>query len=485
MDKDNKSGKIITNVIWKFAERILAQLVSFVVSVVLARLVLPDDYGAIAMVLVFINVANVFVTSGIPTSLIQKKDADKLDFSSVFYFNLVLSVLLYLILFLTAPFIANFYNLEILSPVIRVLGIRLIVASVNSVQHSYVSRNMMFKKYFWSTLFGTLISGVVGIALAYKNYGVWALVAQYMTNTTVDTLVLFITVKWRPSLEFSFSRVRRLFKFGWKILFEGVSNTLANELQNFIIGKVYTKGDLAYYTKGQQFPSLIVNNITASIGSVLFPAMSDEQDNKNSVLDILRNSVRLTSYVVYPMLTGLAVVASPLISVLLTDKWIETVPFLQAFCILNAPTVGMIPRHQAINSIGRSDVFMNEHIAARIVAIIVLLLTYKISIMAIVIGCFISSGFLSLIVAFTSKKYNGYKYKDQIKDILPTLIGCLLIFGAAYPISLIGLSTILTLIVQAVTGAFVYFLYSYLFKIKEFKICAGFITGIFKKIKDR
>lgn len=485
MDKDNKSGKIITNVIWKFAERILAQLVSFIVSVVLARLVLPDDYGAIAMVLVFINVANVFVTSGIPTSLIQKKDADKLDFSSVFYFNLVLSVILYLILFLTAPFIADFYNLEILSPVIRVLGIRLIVASVNSVQHSYVSRNMMFKKYFWSTLFGTLISGVVGIALAYKNYGVWALVAQYMTNTTVDTLVLFITVKWRPSLEFSFSRVRRLFKFGWKILFEGVSNTLANELQNFIIGKVYTKGDLAYYTKGQQFPSLIVNNITASIGSVLFPAMSDEQDNKNSVLDILRNSVRLTSYVVYPMLTGLAVVASPLISVLLTDKWIETVPFLQAFCILNAPTVGMIPRHQAINSIGRSDVFMNEHIAARIVAIIVLLLTYKISIMAIVIGCFISSGFLSLIVAFTSKKYNGYKYKDQIKDILPTLIGCLLIFGAAYPISLIGLSTILTLIVQAVTGAFVYFLYSYLFKIKEFKICAGFITGIFKKIKDR
>ena len=379
------SQNVISNIIWKFAERILAQVISLVVSIILARLLLPDDYGAIAMVTVFITIANVFVNDGIPNALIQKRDADDLDFSSVFYFNFALSVFIYLVLFIFAPYIATFYDSVILCPVVRVMGLRIIVASVNSVQHAYVSKNLMFKKYFWSTLFGTLFSGVIGILMAYKGFGIWALVAQYMINTSVDTIVLFLTVNWRPTMKFSLNRVRSLFGFGWKILFESVSNTMAGQLQNLIIGKVYTAGDLAYYTKGQQFPSLIVTNITSSIGSVLFPAMSNRQDNKKQVLDMLRKSVRMSSYVVYPMLTGLVVVATPFISLVLTEKWIDTVPFLQVFCLLNAPTVGMIPRHQALNATGRSDVFMNEHIIARIVAIGVLLLTYKISILAIIV----------------------------------------------------------------------------------------------------
>ena len=193
---------IIGNLFWKFAERILAQIISLIVSIVLARLLLPENYGAISMVIVFITIANVFVTAGIPSALVQKKDASLDDFSAVFYFNLVFSIFIYFILFISAPYIAKFYEYPNLSSVLRFMGIRIIIASINSVQHAYVSRHMMFKKYFWSTLFGTLLSGVLGVGMAYAGFGVWALAAQYIINTCVDTIILFFTVKCKSTLFF-------------------------------------------------------------------------------------------------------------------------------------------------------------------------------------------------------------------------------------------------------------------------------------------
>lgn len=481
---DNKTS-IISNVIWKFAERMLAQIVSLVVSIVLARLLLPENYGTISMVMVFITIANVFVTQGIPSALIQKKSADQIDFSSVFYFNLALSIFIYIIIFITAPYIAEFYHQPELRPVFRVLGLRIIVASVNSVQHSYVARHMMFKKYFWSTLFGTLLSGVVGIILAYKGFGVWALVAQYMVNTSVDTIVLFITVNWRPKLLFKLERVKQLFQFGWKILFEGLSNTIALQIRNLVIGRVYTSEDLAFYTKGQQFPSLIVTNITVSIGSVLFPAMANEQEDKGRVLNMLRKSVRLSSFVVYPMLFGLAAVAKPFISVVLTDKWIETVPYMQFFCMTNLATVGMIPRHQALNGTGRSDVYMNEHIVARVLALCILFLVYKISVFAILLSGVASAIIQVFIVAYTSKRYNGYRYSDQVKDILPIIIGCVIMAVPVYAIQFIGMSNYLTLAVQIVCGMIIYIVYSKVIKSEEFNTCLQYLSILKGKIRRK
>ena len=217
---------ILSNVLWKLAESMLSQVVGLVVSVVLARILLPDDYGLVAMVTVFITIANIFVTSGIPTALIQKKDSDQKDFSSVFFFNIALSVVLYVAIFFGSPLVAQYYHEPQLVSILRVMGIQVIVASVNSVQGAYVSKNMMFRKYFWSTLSATLLSGAVGIALAYLGYGVWALVVQYLTSTVVATAVIFFTIDWRPIAYFSWKRVTTLVKFGWKILFEGVSNTV-------------------------------------------------------------------------------------------------------------------------------------------------------------------------------------------------------------------------------------------------------------------
>lgn len=478
----NSSGKtIINNVIWKFGERILAQSVSLIVSIVLARLLMPEDYGSIAMVIVFITIANVFVTAGIPSALVQKKDATVEDFSTVFYFNLVFSILLYLIIFLSAPVIASFYNYPVLCPVLRVMGVRIIVAGVNSVQHAYVSRHMMFKKYFWSTLFGTLLSGVIGILFAYNGLGVWALVAQYMINTSVDTLVLFITVKWRPTKYFSWKRAVSLFRFGWKILFEGLSETITTQLKSLIIGKVYTSGDLGYYTKGQQFPSLIVTNINSSISSVLFPAIANEQDDLKRVKELLRKAVRLSSYIVFPTIVGLGLVAEPLVNIVLTPKWIECVPYLRIFCFTNAAAVGMILRHQALNGIGRSDVYMLEHILGRGLSLIVLICVFRNGVMAIAICDIITSLIMIITVAYTSKRYNQYSYREQIIDLLPILAGCFLMGIVVYSIGLIDISDYLKLFIQVATGVIIYYSYSVITKNAELYYIKGFIAKLTKR----
>lgn len=479
----NRTG-IIGNVIWKFAERILAQVVSFVVTIILARLLIPQDYGSIAMVNVFITLANVFISSGFPNALIQKKDADDVDFSSVFAFNVIFSLILYLMLFFSAPAISRFYAMPVLKPVIRVMSIQVLVASLKSVQQAYVSRNMMFRKFFWSTLYGTLLSAVVGITMAYHGYGVWSLVAQYLTNAVVDTTVLWFTVSWRPKRLFSWTRLKGLISFGWKILVEGLSETVTRQLRSLVIGKVYTPAELGVYTNAEKIPSLVVDNIATSISSVLFPAMSRVQDDREKVKDLMRKAVKVTSYVVFPMLTGVAVVAKPLVSVLLTEKWLGCVPFLQIFCYTQAATVGMIARHQALNSTGRSDVYMIEHIVYRVSVLIILFCVYKISVMAIALSVVAGSVIMTFTVMYTSRRFNGYAYREQVKDILPMLAGCAVMGVPVYFVQNLGLGDGVTLAIQVVLGIGLYVGYSVLFRLPEFDYLKGYILGLFGK-KER
>ena len=280
--------KAISSLIWRFLERCGAQGVSFIVSIVLARLLEPEVYGTIALISVFTAILQVFVDSGMANALIQKKDADELDFSSVFFFNLTMCLALYLLLFFCAPLIASFYNNAELIPVIRVLGITLLISGVKNVQQAYVSRTMQFKRFFFATLGGTIGAAVVGIAMAYIGFGVWALVAQTLFNSMTDTVILWITVKWRPRLLFSFRRLKGLLNYGWKLLVSGLLHTIYINLRSLMIGKFYTAQDLAYYEKGQSFPSFVVTNINSSIDSVLLPTMSGVQDNRETVKAITR-----------------------------------------------------------------------------------------------------------------------------------------------------------------------------------------------------
>ena len=258
MKNQHTKSKVLSSLFWKLMERGGTQGIQFIVQIVLARLLLPEDYGMIALITIFITIANVFVQSGFNTALIQKKDADEVDFSSVFYLSLFVAGLLYIILFFTAPFIANFYEEPQLISVLRILALTLFFGAFNSIQNAIVARKMVFKKLFFSSLGAVVISGIVGIITAYAGFGVWALVFQQLLNQVSITLILWFTVKWRPKLVFSFESIKSLFSYGWKLLVAALLNTLYMDIRSLIIGKIYSPAMLGYYNRGEQFPKFIV-----------------------------------------------------------------------------------------------------------------------------------------------------------------------------------------------------------------------------------
>ena len=361
--EDNKiRNSAISNLAWRFAERCGAQGVAFIVSIVLARILSPDTYGTIALITVFTNILNVFIDSGLGNALIQKKSADDVDFSTVFFFNILMCCMLYGGLFLAAPVIAGFYNDASLTPVIRVLGITLIISGIKNVQQAYVSRTLQFRKFFFATLGGTIGAAVLGIIVALNGGGVWVLVVQQIFNATVDTVILWFTVSWKPRLIFSIERLKGLFSYGWKLLVSSLLDTVYNNLEQLIIGKVYSNADLAYYNRGRQFPNFMVANINNSIDSVLLPVMSRAQDDKSHIKAMTRRSIKTSTYVMAPMMMGLAFCAEPIIRLVLTDKWLPCVPFMRIFCC----TFMFYPIHtanlNAIKAMGRSDLFLKLEI---------------------------------------------------------------------------------------------------------------------------
>lgn len=481
---EKKNSGLLGNLFWKFAERITAQLVTLIVSIVLARLLDPAHYGIIAIVEIFITLANVLVSDGLGSALIQKKDADEIDFSSVFYFNLGFSVVLYGLLFVCAPYIAQFYGEgyeTTLIPVLRVLGLRIILSGINSVQQAYVSRNMIFKKFFVATLLGTVVSAVVGIGMAYAGFGVWALVAQYLTNTTIDTIVLNRSIKFKPVLKFSFSRLKSLLSYGVKILASSLLITSYQEIRALIVGKLYSSSDLAYYDKGKQFPSLIVVNINTSIGAVLFPKMSRDQDNPKLIKETTRQSIRFSSFLMCPMMLGLAAVAELFVKVVLTDKWLPCVPLLQLFCIVYLFQPIHTANMQAIKAIGRSDIYLKLEIIKKVIELAVLLLVMKISVFAIVISMAVLTTLFTFVNAYPNSKLLDYSFREQMKDILPSIVMSLIMVLAILPLKFAPLSDIVVLGLQIFIGASAYILLALITKNQEMKFILNKINSFFKK----
>ncbi len=455
-EKQSLKQKTISGVFWRFGERITAQLITFIVSIVLARLIAPKEYGIIALTTIFINIANVFVTNGLGTSLVQKKRYDEKDFSTMFHASFVLSIVLYVIIFFCAPFIAKIYNKELLTLLIRVMGLRIPIASINSIQQAYVQKKMIYKKFFVSTLFGTIISAIVGIYMAIKGYGVWALVGQYLTNSTIDTIVLFFILEWKPKFYFSFKRFKSLFSFGWKIMISSFIGTVFNQLKGMIIGKKYTSADLAFYNKADQMPSLINNNVSLTVESVFFPTLSELQDDPERVKSAIRKMLRMSCYVLSACLLGLAAVAKPLVLVLLTKKWISCVPFVQVFCLQYSFSILGAVNLQALKGIGKSNVILKLEFIKKPLFIIMVIITMMISPFAMAVGGLIYDVVASLINTIPNKKYLNYSLKEQLSDIIPNLLMSLSMFAIVYSISFLDLNKYLTLIIQILTGV-VYF----------------------------
>ena len=466
---------------WKLLERFGVLGAQFVLQILLARLLDPGHYGVLSIMLIFTSLANVFVQHGLNTALIQNKDVTEVDYSSVFWISMGIEAVLYAVIFFTAPMIADFYDMpDIVSP-LRVLALMLFPGALNSVQLAKVSREMQFRKVFVSNLAAILISGGVGIAVALLGGGLWALVAQSMLNVFIACIVMRFTSKLKLYFKCNFSRVKVLVRFGWKILVSSLIDVLYQDLRSLVIGKKYDDATLGFYSRGKQFPQFIINGINGAVQSVMLPALASNQDQKAKVKEMMRTSITLSSYVIFPIMTGLAAVATPLVSILLTDKWLPCVPYMQIYCF----TLAFYPIHtcnlQAINAMGRSDVYLVLEIVKKTYGVIALVIAViffdspiAIAMTGVItglIGCFVN--------AAPNKKLVGYSYWEQMKDILPSMIMSAIMLAGVIAVGyLLALHPVFELMIQVLAGVAIYLGLSLVFKVRPFRMLVKNVRNI-------
>lgn len=475
-----KKNGVAGAMLWKLLERFGVQGIQFVLQIVLARMLDPDHYGTLALMVIFTALANVFIQRGFNTALIQNKEVTEDDYSSVFWVTMAVAVTLYGVLFACAPIIAAFYKMPEFAAPFRVLCLVLLPGALNSIQLAKISREMDFKQVFRSNIAAIVIAGAVGIVLAFLNAGIWALVFQSLTNMVVACVVMWFTVDWRPRFIFDLHRVKVLFSYGWKLLVSGLLDTLSQDLQSLVIGVKYNADTLGFYNRGQQFPQFLISAINSAVQSVLLPAMSAKQDDKAQVKLMMRNSVMLSSYIIFPMMAGLAAVAAPLVTLLLTDKWLPCVPYLQINCI----TFAFYPVHtsnlQAINAMGRSDIFLKLEMIKK---------TFGLGTVIIAVFCFdsplaiamtgvVSTVVCSLINAWPNKKLIDYSYAEQMKDILPSLAASVIMFVAVQALQGLQLGIIALLVVQVLAGVSLYLLLSVVLRLEPFRMVMAAVKNI-------
>ncbi len=458
---------VISGLIWRFSERFAAQGVSFVVSLVLARILLPEAYGIVSVAKVFLVVIKAVIYNGLGNSLVQKKNADQLDFSSVFYFQIALGLLLYAGLFLIAPLLAGWYDEPLLTPVFRVMALTLPIGAVNCVQQAFVSRGMQFKRFFFSTIIGTALSAGVGLVLAVMGKGVWALVWQELSNLICDTAILWFTVKWRPSRCFSFARLKGLISYGWKLLLTTMLDNLYNSLYPILIGKRFGTVQQGYYDRGDIIPNVITSNAVSSMQSVLFSAFSKEQSNLARLNAMQRRCVKTTAFLFFPLMFGIAAAAKPLTLLLLTDKWLDSVIFLQycSFFFAFAPIHAI--NQLAISAMGRSDVSLRVEILKKGLGLALFLLSLPFGIHALLFAKALSSVLILFINAVPCKRLLGYGYREQARDLLPAFCLAATMAAAVWCVTLLGFGNLPTLFLQVFGGILFYYLGARLFRFES------------------
>ncbi len=479
------SKKVLNNFIWRFLENFGNVIFTVVIGIILARVLDVEAYALVAIVSIFIAILQVFVDSGLGSALIQKKEADDLDFSTVFFFNIFICTILYLILFLFAPLIAKAFKFPELTTIIRVLGITLLISGVKNIQQAYISKNMLFKKFFFASLLGTICAGIVGIVLALTGYGVWALVWEGLTNAFVDTVFLWFSVKWRPKLMFSFSRLKTLLKYSWKLLVSSLIDTTYGKVRETVIGLKYTKNDLSYYNQGKNYPEKLINIVNSSITSVLFPSMSSEQQDVERVKQMTRRSIKISSYFIMPAMVGLAVCATAIISLILTDKWLGCVPYMQIYCMSFSFYAVHTANLNAMKALGKSGTYLILEIIKKVIGLTAIIISMNFGVMAIALSLLAVNLLSMFINAFPNKKFLNYGYWEQLKDLLPTIFITLLMGAIVYCVSFIGLSNWLTLLIQVPLGVVLYVLFSHLFKLESYTYSKQLIFSYFKNKREK
>lgn len=459
-----KSMSVFSATSWKILEKIGTKGIQFVIQIILARILMPDDYGVVAILTVFISLANVFIQNGFSTSLIQKKEATQEDFCTALISSIGIAILFYGFLFAVAPFIETFYEMDGLATYIRIYSLALFAGAFNSVQYAYVSRTLNFRVYTIAVLIASFFSGVAGILFAINGFGVWALIFQQLIANYLVVAVLYPLAGWHSELLFSTKSLRTLFGYGWKILVSSLINSLYANMYNLVIGKIYTKELLGLYSKGQQFPLLITDNLNETVQSITLPILSQAQDNPAEMKGRMKRALTLNAFVVVPSMLGLSAISYEFIYVALGEKWLAAVPYMMLLSLVYC----MYPIHtmniQCMKALGLSGLFLKLEIIKKVLEIATLVITIKHGLIAIIIGQIILS-FLSMpINVWPVGKLIGYGMDEQIKDLLPTLITGIVMYGVVRMIEFIPMGMLLRMILKMMIGVGVFIGLSYLFK---------------------
>lgn len=455
-EQQSLKSKTLKGTVWSAIDSFSSQAIQFVLGILLARILAPSDYGVIGMLAIFLAVSQSIIDSGFGNALIQKKDRNQIDYSTVFYFNIIIGVIIYIILFVAAPLIASFYNMPILTNVTRVLALNLIVNSLMIVQNTKLTIELNFKILTKIRFCSNLISGFIALSLAYLGYGVWALVFQSVIAQLLSCLFLWIFAKWKPSLCFSKASFLSLFSFGSKLLITGLYGPIFNNLNTLIIGKFFTANALGFYTRAYHFAQFPSFNISQIISRVSYPVLSSIQDDNQKLCHGYRLLIKNTYFVVFPCMLGLACMAEPIILLLLTDKWIGCVSLLQILCIslVFYPLISYNINLLLVK--GQSGLHLKLDFIKKIFSIIILIVSIKFGIKGICYGMVITTLFSWLITAFYSGKLIGLTLTKQLNDLLPSFICSIIMVSAIFPISLISLSVYFVIPLQILMGIVIY-----------------------------
>ena len=475
MEKNLKQ-KVVKGTIWALFERFSNQILLLMIGMVLARLLTPTDYGTVALLSLFIGIAAVLADSGFGLALIQKKEITDLEFNSAFYCSIAVSGTLYIILFFSAHWIAEFYGVPILVPILRILAFTLILNSINSIQNAEIARNLKFNLSFKVSLITTISSAIIGIGLAYLGYGVWALVWSQVIGSIINTIARWFVVKWRPKLMFSFSALKPLFSYGWKMTFVNLLDTIYKNIYGLLIGKMYSKEDLAYVNKGQNQPNVLMSSVEGALARVTLPTFSKFQGDKVNMVNAMRKMIICSSFIVFPMMTVFACTAYGQVKLMYGDQWLPIVPYIKIACFQMA----LYPFHnmnlQAIAGWGRTDLSLKIEIVKKIMSFTVVLIAVQFSVMALMLSLAFIVGPLSILInSFPNRKLFGYAIEDQVRDILPTVGLCSIIWVAMTLLSLINAHYIVVLFLQCIVGVSLYVFCACFFKVRGIREYAKII----------
>ena len=467
--------KAVSGVIWKGMERVLAQFVSMFVSIVLARILVPEDYSVISVVTIFFTFCNLFITEGINSALIQKKDSDELDYSTVLIINICAACILYIIMFFLAPTISVIYKNELLIPVTRVMALTFFINGYKAVLSAKISSDMQFKRYFWATFGGTALSAVVGIMMALNGLGAWALVAQQMTNSFVDSLILTFTTKIRFRLLFSIERFKRLFGYGGKIFVASIITTIYNEIKPLIVGTKFSTSDLAFYNRGESFPGIINSLISSTLTATIFPVMSKLQNDKTALRNVTTRYMSFSSFLIFPALLGFAAISDDFIRVVLTEKWLFASQYVKIFCVVYMLELIQSGNLNAIKALGRSDLILKMEIIKKVTYgfIIFIFIMFSDSPRMLACSAIVCNIFATIVNTYPNRKLIGYGYLDLCKDLLPNLLNSVIMYTVVSVMGKVQLNIYLLLLLQILVGGIVYITLSVVTKNKnvEYALC--------------